>query len=251
VSLAQFVDAADGTDRTLVVVNRESPRPFQAMLEGLFEDQPVGVTERAVPGEDADAVYLLDGDGEVLATSPLSALQEAILLVNSDLYVTGARDPEELDLPAVLERLDGVSFSLRGYPESNKEKLLLITISRYVEGLALEAGAGKLRSSFQRLSRIEDERGTRAVYERLAATDLDVHVYGVPDWAPASTFGVTMHGGYDADFTGSWFVVHVPEEGGRPAALVAVETEPRLWSGFWTFDADEVASIARYVRREL
>jgi hypothetical protein len=233
---------------TLAVVNREQPRPVQAMLADLFADQSVSVEERSLPGDERDAVYLLDGDGTVVASSPLAALRDCILLVNSDLYITGARDVDDLELPAVIERLDDVPFAVRGYPASHREKLLLITISRYVEGVALDEGGGTLRSSFQRLSRIDDERGTRAVYDRLGASGVETHVYGVPDWTPPDDFGPEVHGGTDEDYRRSWFVVHVPAaDDGRYVALVAHETGPNEWDGFWTHRPASVAAVDRYI----
>lgn len=251
-TLEQFIDADGSRDRTLVVVNREAPRPFQRLLEDVFTDQPVAVDEAALSDAGEDEVFLLDGDGSVLATSTLQALGQAILLVNSDLYITGARRVDDLELPAVVEQLAGVTFTLRGYPAADKEKLLLITISRYVEGMALAADGGTLRASFQRLSRIDDEVGTRRVYERLAAAGTDTHVYGMPDWTPPPEFDVTMHGGWSPDFRDSWFVVHVPaDEADRHAALLAVETDPGVWTGFWTFEDSEVREIDQYVRNRL
>lgn len=250
-SLEQFLRTAERSELTLVVVNRESPRPVQSMLEGVFESQSVEVRERERPDEAANAVYLVD-DGDVVASSPLEAVERSLLFVNSDLYVTGARDASEVELPAVIAALDGVRFEVRGYPESHKEKLLLITVSRYVERLALDSAGGSIRASFQRLSRIEDEYGTRAVYERLADSPVDTHVYGIPDWTPPPEFGVTMHGGWSDEFRNAWFVVHVPDAAdGAHSALVAVETAPGVWDGFWTFDADRVAEIDRYVRGKL
>lgn len=250
-SLLEFVESVDSPDRSLVVVNRESPRPLQRMLEGMFEDQPVDVGEADVSEDVEDMVYLVEDD-DIVATSSLVEIQESILLVNSDLYITGARGAGEVELPDVIEGLENVRFSLRGYPESNKEKFLLIVISRYIERIALDTGGGKHRASFQRLSRINDEQGTRAVYERLAETETDVHVYGMPDWTVPPEFGTTMHGGWSGDFRDSWFVVYVPDDEAEPhAALVAVETEPRYWDGFWTFDSALVRDINRYVEREL
>lgn len=247
----RFVESAERRNLSLVVVNREAPRQIRTMLEGLFDEQPITVDERRDPDEDANVVYLLD-DGDLVATSPLVALQELILLVNSDLYITGTRDPHEVELPDVLAALEGVPFALRGYPESNKEKLLLVTVSRYIERLALESGGGTHRASFQRLSRIDDERGTRSVYERLGESDVETHVYGVPDWIPPSEFDVTVHGGRSGEYRDSWFVTFVPDaEDGRHGGLVALETGRRTWEGFWTFDTEDVTDIAQYVEREL
>ncbi|WP_338741158.1 histidine kinase [Haloplanus salilacus] len=262
-SLKRFLDRADESRRSLLVANRSSPDPILNVLEATFDDQPVRVSERAVPDVETDTVLLVE-DGEVLATSPLSALRDTIVTVNSDLYRTGAMGIDDLDMPAVLERLDDVRFTLRGYPKSNTEKLLLVVVSRYIEGIAWQAGHGRHRASFQYLSRIKDERGTRRVYERLAETDVDVHVYGRPDWVPSERFDVTTHVGHDADFRDSWVVLFrprpptpdanapdSPSTDHDPVALLAIETEPHVWEGFWTFDQSLVADLDAYVAREL
>jgi hypothetical protein len=220
-------------------------------------------------GGDPDAVenlVLLTEDGEVVAGSTLGELGDAVLFVNSDLYITGSRSLADVDLPSVISGLDDATLTLWGYPESNRQKLLLITISRFIERAAWTAGDGTLRSSFQRLSRIDDEVGTREVYERVADSGVDAHLYGVPDELP-SDLDAVVHAGDDPDFTDSWFVVYRPPEGPHSAAsdpesdlmrgieggvaLLAVETEPRVWRGLWTFDADRVSRVNRYIERKL
>ncbi|GGL64116.1 DICT sensory domain-containing protein [Halocalculus aciditolerans] len=271
-SLARFLDRVPDAERSLVVVNRTGPDALAQMMQSTFEHQSVDIEERDVPDAEDDLVLLVEDD-EVVATSPFEALQRTILFVNSDLYRTGTQGIETLDLPAVLTHLDDVRFSLRAYPQSHKEKLLLIAISRYIEQVAWRAAGGRIRASFQSLSRLEDEVGTRRVYQTLADSPVDTHVYGVPDWVPPESFDVTMHGGYSRDFTDSWFVVFRPDEepdasasaaGQRdasvpspdgaavgPVALLALEDDPGLWDGFWTFDADLAADVERYIMREL
>jgi len=220
-------------------------------------------------GDDLDEienlVLLMEGD-EVVAGSTLDELGDAVLFVNSDMYITGSRSLADVDLPSVISGLDDATFTLRGYPESNRQKLLLITISRFIERVAWTAGDGTLRSSFQRLSRIDDEVGTREVYERVSDTGVDTHLYGVPDELPADLDAV-IHAGDGPDFTDSWFVVYRPPEGPHPAesdpesdlvrgveggvGLLAVETEPRVWRGLWTFDADRLSRVNRYIERHL
>lgn len=244
-SLAQFIDVTGARDLSLVVVNRESPRPFQSLLERLFDEQSITVQEQHVPDDDRDMVFLVDA-GEVIASSSLSALRDAILFVNSDLYVTGARDVEAVTVPDVIDELENVPFRLRGYPKSHREKLLLITMSRYIERLALESAGGTHRAAFQRLSRLNDERGTREVYEKLAPSPVDTHLYGVPDWTPPPEFDVTIHGGWADKFQDSWFVTFVPDnETDDHAAMVAVQTDPQLWRGFWTYDPERLTSSPR------
>lgn len=252
-SLERFLSIPEGATRELVVANRTQPEPFQRMVENLFAKQAVGVDETTIDEYPENTVLLLE-DGEVVAESPLDALHDAILMINSDLYKTGTRSLDETIVPAVIDGLTDVRFSLRGYPESNTEKLLLILISREIERRAYEAGEGTLRSSFQQLSRIKDERGTRRAYEKVSSTDVDVHVYGVPDWQPTTEMNVTMHGGSTPDFEDSWFVIYRPPPD-RPdehgAALLAVETGAAEWEGFWTYDKALIDDLTAYVRTNL
>ncbi|ERH10542.1 MAG: hypothetical protein J07HX64_02317 [halophilic archaeon J07HX64] len=253
-SLERFFDRAAGRSRSLVVVNRTAPEPLQRLLDRLFAEQSITVEERVSDQYDEDTVLLVE-DEEVVATSPLEALENAILLVNSDLFRTGARGLQETTVPAVMEGLTDHLFTLRGYPESNKEKLLLILVSRRIEQLAYSYGVGTLRSSFQRLSRLEKEQGTREAYDTVAGTDVDVHIYGQPDWVPSPEFGVTIHGGYKEDFRRSWFVLYNPPAVKRDrydsAVLVAVEQDPGVWRAFWTYRREVVEDVGAYIRRTL
>lgn len=258
-SLAAFIERGEMRDLSLAVVNRTRPEPIQRLLEETVGGRTVDVSELDVPDAseldvpDAseNLVVLLDGD-EVVATSPLGALEEELLLVNSDLYVTGGKALGDVTLPAVIEALDEVPFRVRGYPASNSEKLPLIVISRYIEQLAWDHGSGRLRSSFQRLSRLDDERGTRDVYWTVGEADVDVHVYGVPDWVPPASFPGVVHVGYHGEFRTSWFVVfHADDAAARTAALVAERVGDNEWDALWTFDDDRIESINRYIERAL
>ena len=247
-SLRSFFDELETPDRHLVLLNRSSPGPVRSLLDSLLDGQPVSVSEADVDSADDDVVALVE-DGAVIAESPLDELLESVLLINSDLYTTGGIELDEVALPAVFEGLDEVPFRVRGYPASNKEKLLLIIISRVIERIAAEHGAGTLRASFQRLSRIDDERGTRSVYERVAENGVDVHVYGVGDADSVSALPVTVHTGTSYPYQRSWFVVFTPPEdrGGDHVALLALEDEPNVWDGFWTFRPELVTRIERYI----
>jgi DICT domain-containing protein len=109
-----------------------------------------------------------------------------------------------------------------------------------------------LRSSFQRLSRIDDERGTRNAYRQIASTDVDVHVYGVPDWLPPEEFSGVVHAGYTGEFRTSWFVVHHSEDPeSRDAALVAEHVGDNEWDAVWTFRPERVRAVNRYVERTM
>jgi len=243
--LREYVGEDDEASKfSIAVVNESRPEALEGMVRKLFARQPVEITEADEDRFDDDSAVLLR-DGEVVASSSLDVLSKTLLLVNSDLYTTGTVSLEETRFPDVIAELSGTTFDVRGYPESDYEKMPLILISRHIELLSYRNG-GTHRASFQRLSRIQDERGTRNVYRRLGSSGADTHVYGVPDWTPPREFGVKIHGGYETDHTSAWFVVHVSDE--EKAALVALETASNRWKGRWTFDADEVADIEESIK---
>lgn len=265
-----------------IVVARESderdpvgsdgqPGPLEGMLADLFDEQPVDVSagsredlesaleavdlEPAVAEElvsSGDTAVLLEDD-EPVAASSMADLYDAILAINSDLFVTGARGLGEIDLPDVLGGLAETRLRLRGYPLAHKEKLVLIVLSRYLEQLAWTDGTGTHRAAFQQLSRIDDEVGTCEVYQQLGRTNVDVHVYGVDDGVPDS-LDATVHAGDDEAHRNAWFVVYRPDEradSATPGALVCWEVEPRVWDGAFTFDPDRVAAIDETIAESL
>ena len=266
-SLRSFIDDTGSPDRTIAVVNDDAAGPLEGMLADTFDGQSISVAPNAaVPSEgqlapeiaatletSEDTAVLLE-DGEPVAASPMHELYESILAINSDLFVTGARSVGEIEFPDVLAGLGGTRFQLRGYPLAHKEKLLLIIVSRYIEQRAWTAGSGTLRSAFQRLSRIDDEIGTYETYAAIAETAVDVHAYGA-DGGGSTDLPVTPHTGPDAEYRDGWFVVFTPDERTSPdtdgIALVCLETEPRVWDGFWTSDQERVAAIDDYIMRAL
>ena len=243
-----YLDDIPDRKRELVVVNRTENDPVLGLLDRTFDRVTSAIRESQRVGEAENLLCLVE-DGDVVATSPLSEVMDALLLVNSDLYRTSSSGFERQRLPDVIRSLSDSVFSLRGYPMSNKEKLIFVLISRVVEHTAWSNGVGTLRSTFQRLSRIRDELGTWQVYQRLAEADVETHLYGVPDWIPDESAFV-VHTGDDVDYRRSWCVVYRHPEDGDDAALVAVETERNVWRGMWTFDdvrvrrADELLTTA-------
>jgi len=247
-SLSQFFAEADAPDRTLAIVGREHPEPIRDLFADAFGRLDVDLEEVETGSED-DSTAVLMGDDGVVATSPMEKLRNTILLVNADLYTTGLSGVEKYEAPSVLTELDEAVYTLRGFPESTKEKLLLIVMSRFIERRALEAGDGRLDVAFQQLSRIHDEYGTGRIYERLSESDVEVHAYGVPDVDSVGYDGMTIHSGRAERYRRSWFVVYTPPDGGEHAALVAVETDQNVWRAMWSYDSDRVNAIRRHIIR--
>lgn len=249
-SIKSFVASAPDCRKTLTVLNRAEPEPIQRMLDALFEEQAVAVEEVSVDAAPSDTVLLSEGE-EPIAVSPFAALRDALLLVNSDIYVTGARDLESVDTPAVLAGLDGVPLHVQGYPDTSKGKLLLIEISRHIEAMAFRAESGRIHAGFQSTDRLDDERGTRAVYDLLVEAGLDVSVYGVPGDGPDESFDGDLRTRDCEELRRSWFVVFGrPDTPGQGAALLARQDEDNRWQGFWTYESGRVAAVEDYLEAE-
>jgi len=261
-SLSGFIDeATDSQEKTLLLINRTEPQPLVNLLDRAFENQSIQIQERHIPEGETDMVCLIE-DGQVIAVSPFADLSETFLLVNADRYRTDTGCSETGSFPDVLTGLDDIEFTVRGFPESNKEKLLLVIISRFIEDRALACGNGEFHSTFQRLSRLDDEYGTRRMYEWLGDSGIETHVYGVRD-EPEAVDGldVIVHAGTTHEYRRSWVVLFTPEaETGdasgrdvgtadtcKPVALVALETGSNVWRSMWTYDPDRVERIRAYV----
>ena len=246
-SFREFLEAQRAPERELLVVNWDGPEQVESLLQRAFGSLSLDLEQRHRPEMGENLVVLVE-DGTVVASSSLEALQRAVLFVNVDLYRTGLSGIDRYEAPDVLTAMDEMLFSLRGFPASTKEKLLLVVMSRFIEKRALEAGQGRLDVAFQELSRMEDEYGTAKVYERLARSDLEMHVYGVPDAVP-EVDGITVHAGESERYRRSWFVVFRPPPGEEPAALLAMEAGPNEneWDAMWTYDRGRVGRLGDIV----
>ncbi len=245
-TLSDVVADLDSRPKTLTVQNRDEPEPLVQMLKRMVDAPDVTVRESDPAADGPGNLVLLEDerDGEQrLAVSSIADVGDSVLMVNSDLYVTGTRSVDEVDTPDVLAGLAGTTFAVSG-----KRKMLLIEMSRHVEALAYRDGDSTLRAGFQHLSRVEDERGTRAVYERLVDAGVDVHVYGVPNRTPDLPTGVSVHADDAEELRRSWFVVNADCPDGSKAALIAEEVGPNEWNGSWTFDPAEVDRVDAYLR---
>jgi len=247
-NLATFIDEIESKRKTLLLLNRTEPRPLVNLLDRAFENQSIRIEERHVPEGEDNLVCLIE-NGEVTATTQFSTLSETFLLVNADLYRTGTTQSETRDFPAVLTGLDDIEFTVRGYPMSDKEKLLLILISRFIEDRALACGSGELHSTFQQLSRLDDEYGTKTMYEWLGNSDVNTHVYGVRDDPDAvDDLDLTVHDGTNDEYRHSWVVLFKPDtDDCQHVALVAIETAPNVWRSMWTYEPDRVERIHEYM----
>ncbi|MFC7043818.1 histidine kinase [Halonotius sp. GCM10025705] len=225
------------------------------ILEDVFDTESVRVGTRNLTEGQRNLICLIE-DGEVVATSPWGELTEAFLQVNSDRYKTGTKSIKRETFPDVLTGLDEIEFTVRGYPASNNEKLLLILISRFIEFQALSHGSGEFDVSFQYLSRLDDEFGTQQIYKWLGESEIETHVYGIrDDPSVVNELDAQIHADHAPELSNLWFVVFQPPASPQstasvdPVALVAEETGSNVWRGLWTYDPDRVQQIKSYVRQ--
>lgn len=114
----------------------------------------------------------------------------------------------------------------------------LLATSREIEDRAFRVGDGTLRVSFQALSVFESQT---EVYRALVGdTDLEVHVYGRPDWTPPAIDRVTFHGREEVGRY--WALAFDGGSEGAPCALLARERDEGF-EGFWTYDSDLVDDV--------
>ncbi len=251
--LDELLDEVEPSKKTLLLLNVTDTAvdPQRRLLERVFDSETVEVATRELPEGENNLVCLVD-DGEVVATSSWDELRRSFLLINTDRYRSGTRQIKTGSFPDVLTGLDDIEFRVRGYPASNKEKLLLVMISRFIEFEALSAGRGEFHASFQLLSRLEDELGTQTVYEWLAESEVSTHVYGIRDGPTAADrLDLTVHANDDPELRRLWFVVYTPPNSeceAKPIALIARETGPNVWRGLWTYDVDRVDRTRSYVK---
>ncbi|WP_435175199.1 DICT sensory domain-containing protein [Halorussus sp. AFM4] len=231
-TLRDFVDEIASYRRTLTVY---APEPDGA-LERYFETRNVTVEHEPIPDDGSGGFVVVTADGEFVGSLGLPAVRELVL-------------------PTVEERELGPNESIRvpmnlladtTFVSFDARQLLVAT--REIEDRAYRRGRGTLRSGFQTLGRLVPQRRK---YERLAGeTELDVHVYGLPDAEPELA-DAAVHA-VDADEIAShWFVVFDGGGDDRQAcALLAeqVDDDPRSFRGFWTYDPGTVADVDEYLR---
>jgi len=231
-SFAEFVEQVATNRRTIAVYAPER----QAALEAYFGSRNVTVEHESLPNDGSGGFVVVTAEGEFVGSASVQAVRE--LLSPSDRVLeTGSSTPIRLPMNLLAETTF-VSFDRRQ----------LLAASREFEDRAYREGEGALRVGFQSLSKSSAQR---KVYEAfIDGTDLDVHVYGVPDWSPELP-GVTVHA-IDATEIGTfWFVVF---DGGddpeQACALLAEEMpdDPDSFRGFWTYDPETVAALDAYLR---
>jgi hypothetical protein len=237
-TLKDFIKEAENRDRSMVVFETEADESER--LERLERFFDVGTVSRErEPRLVAQFASILPKE-EVVAVSTLDEFDGDFLLVDSGFEVVGTRSRDQIDAPEFVVRIDEVTFLVAA-----GNTPLLTEMSHHIEELALDRDAGTLWTGMQELSRLDESR-TRGIYERLADSGVESHVFGQSGESDPDP-GVETHGDARTEILESWFVVYQDDAGS--AALVAVETDPGTFRGFWTFESELADRVGEYVRR--
>ena len=233
-----------GAARRTVTVYSDEPH---SGLADRFVDWNVELRFDRLPEGTREGFVTIRQAGEFLASVDVSVLAG---FFEPSLTLPGRSRGDDGALAMFLDSLDETLFHATARRQ-------LLAASREFEDRAWRVGAGRLTAGFQRPAALEAQR---SVYERLADCGLDVHVYFDGEWNTPTIPGVRMHAIRNDEIGQFWFVAFdggpesqtTPGEGvsGRPSqacALLARETEPRTYSGFWTYDQARVESLLDYL----
>jgi DICT domain-containing protein len=218
-SLRRLIDRVRSREKTLTVYAPRNAGVVDAVRD-YFASQHVSVEHE--PTTDAAPHAVLSDDGDYLASVGVDALRA---LAAAEPHAIG----EDAPYRPILEHLDRTTFT-----SYSREQMT--QASREIEDRAWRANGGSLHAGFQRLSNVEAQRDT---YETLAASDVDVHVYGEPD-VDLGDVPFTVHGAHDEEIAATWFVVFDGGGDRHQSSALLAKSEGEHYYGFWTYDADLV-----------
>jgi len=210
-------------------------------------DHSVEISEQTIPEVEQEMVFLFR-DREIVASTPMWRLTRSVKHANRMIREENTSPLASSRLPAVLAGLSEVPSAVDDSAESFSTLLLKrsVGLSRPIR---LEMVASGWDSNNCPAS-TSQRRITHAQYTN-ASPGLISHIYGRPDWIPPMALFTVVHGGYGDDIVQNWFVVYESGNSEITAALTAHEQAGRGWRGHWTFDADRVRKIIRYLLRHL
>lgn len=170
-------------------------------------------------------------------------------MTNSDQYMTATDQLENIDFSDLILKLTGKSFYLKGYPKSHKEKLILITISRYIEQLSYNHG-GRHYATFQNISRLDDEIGTYEIYKSLGECVDDLNLYGIANNDQNLSY---IFNNIDGHFNIGkseahkrlWVVIHISDENHMALAAVEDKNNSNEWNATWTDNREKVLKLEK------
>jgi DICT domain-containing protein len=229
--LETFLSELADERRTIRVYAEEA----QPALAEHFANWNVEIQYRELPAGTTETFVTVHHDDEFLGGLGLDSLP---FLRESDLTHPGTREREESSFGTFLDLLDNTLFRAG-------ERRSLLATSREFEDRAWRVGEGTLHAAFQRPDAFLAQR---PVYERLAETELDVHLYAATEWNVSTPDGTTTHA--DEGELGQFWVVAYEDthDGEQDCLLLAEERDSDSYAGFWTYDPDRVERVGSHLR---
>ncbi|GAB6862731.1 hypothetical protein ACFR97_04165 [Haloplanus litoreus] len=239
-SLQQFIDERESHQRRIVVVNGAEVDDEVTEIVDYFDRFDLETRRVTIDGLPESFLVLTDGDAYLgsVGIAELHAYLFEAFDQNSfrDLDPSAKRNPS---VEGFLTHLDGNVYSLFG-----EGKVAMGCVSQLLETRAWRRGAGELHTGFQTFRALRDDPSVWTRYRKIADCGVDTTVYGRPEWTPETWNGVNAY----ADETGEhvadyWFVVYRGPDDQDDGALLARETDPGRYTGFWTFDSETVGAL--------
>lgn len=233
-TLGTILDEAERHRKSLLYY---APEPGD--FEEQFETRNVEVEYRQLPTSVPESFVAIREDGRIRGVVSLETLREYI---RQPRRRRRDRSDRSTAYRTVVELLDDTVFA------SLTRRQLLLT-AREFEDRAWRVGHGTFHVGFQSADRF---RPQRLLYRRLAEeTDLDVHVYAIPDDEFTPPPGVTLHTEPADEIGRYWFMVFDGgERSEQPFALVAEQRSDDEFYGVWTYDRSLVERALANVPRE-
>ena len=221
---ADILNRADGRRRRLVFYNVEDHERTEQIIDYVGVHNVIieySTDDRFPPS----SVAIRRGN-ETLAVDDIEAVATYITAWEAGL--AGGDDQ-----PTLFACLDETVFR-----SSNKRQLVLA--SRLIETRAATVGHGRLSAGFQQLSLVEPQL---SFYNQLPAA-VTVSVYGEADWTPPAGATIEAYTPTVASHADYWWVLFDgTDRVEQHAALIAKETSPGEYTGFWTYRQSVVEEL--------
>ncbi len=231
-SFRELIEAVPLESTELHLYHPAPPSEAVSDIAAFFDLPTAAVTVHGDSGTKPEVV--LTADGEELLDASIDELWSAVT-TTAEVLQTDA-DPVWL-----IDQLETSTFRSQSVPQ-------LVVASRYVERRAERQGKGTLYACFQHLSRVDRDLRTMLYYNVLGRTDLDVHLFGLPDRPPLDTDGLLVHDADSEELARTWLVAYDGNsEDDLKAALLAEEIGPRQYRGFWTQEPERVDEVIEYL----
>jgi DICT domain-containing protein len=232
VSLRGILNATDGRPLTLTIYEETLPSGVSETLRSYFEPQEIRIQSAPVHPEGPSDFAVVHDDGRFLAASRLWDVYR-YLDPKARIGTANGRQP-----PDVLAELRDRTFS-------RFDRRRMVMASREIERRAWAVGAGELHVGFQTLSRADYQA---PVFDRLAASELDVHVYGHPD--AALLMDVEHHAHSTPELADVWFLAFDGDgDDDAACAMAGEEVQPGAFDGMFSDRAPVAESLIDYLSR--